>query len=183
MRRVVLAALALLAFALPASAQASRACGHIKTSAYADVPVQVAVSRGGASCAEAQKIASKALSHDPGPFHGADLASGYWLVYGWKCQRGTDGASGCTRGARNLIRMQAQLPAAVPGTTPEEAAKRTLAVVAKACAASHPGSVAGTPVTRQEDNTPYEIAESRSGSGGTEYECEGGEFGNYWFSL
>jgi hypothetical protein len=112
MRQVVLAALALLVLALPASASASRACGIVKTSRYSSAPAEVTVSKGKTSCAEARKIATKFQSRNRGPMHGTDLAEGYWLVYGWKCQDGTDGGSGCMHGKLNAITMQAKLPSA-----------------------------------------------------------------------
>jgi hypothetical protein len=103
----------------PASAQVSRTCGHVKTHRYGGQLVLVTVFRGKASCVEARKIASKFQGPDAGPFHGSDLASGYWIVYGWKCQRGTGGGSGCTHGAHNVIIMQA-----IPSPKEEEAKAR-----------------------------------------------------------
>jgi hypothetical protein len=109
-RCLVLSAVSLAC--LPASAQAfqGRGCRTIKTSAYEGESVRVVVSKGTTSCAEARKIASKFNSRNPGRFHGTDLASGYWIVYGWKCQRGTDGGSGCTHGSHNRLNMQAFPP-------------------------------------------------------------------------
>jgi hypothetical protein len=94
----------------PTIARVSRTCGLIRTDIIGERPVQVTVYRGKASCAEARRIASKFQGRHPGPFHGTDLASGYWIVYGWKCQRDTGGESGCTRGADNMIVMQEEVP-------------------------------------------------------------------------
>jgi hypothetical protein len=111
-KALALTALLVSLAVVPASAQAfqGRGCRTIRTANYGSEPVRVVVSKGHASCAEARKIASKFDSRNPGRFHGTDLASGYWIEYGWKCQRDTDGASGCTHGSRNQIDMQAFPP-------------------------------------------------------------------------
>lgn len=71
----------------------------------------VTVYKGNVSCSEAREVASRFQSGDRGPFHGPDLASGYWVILGWKCQAGTDGGSGCTQGGKQIT-MQAELPPA-----------------------------------------------------------------------
>jgi hypothetical protein len=91
-------------------ARVPRTCGYIKSHWYEGKPVLVTVFKGKASCAEARKIASKFQGRDRGLFHGQNLASGYWIVDGWKCQSGTDGGSGCTHGEGSTITMQAELP-------------------------------------------------------------------------
>jgi hypothetical protein len=95
---------------LPTSAHASRDCGTVKTSRYTGAhAVEVTISRGSASCAEARTIASKFQSRDPGAFHGTNLASGHWLVYGWQCQRGTDGRSGTKRSGTSERKARGKL--------------------------------------------------------------------------
>ena len=104
---LALASAALVSVAVPAGAQASRSCGHVRSSRYGGAPVAVSVFSGATSCSAARKVASRFQDGNRGKFYGIDLASGYWLVDGWKCQSGTDGGSGCSRGPHNLITMQA----------------------------------------------------------------------------
>ena len=95
--------------ALPTGAQAARACGQVKTTRYghASMHVAVTVSEGHVSCSEARHVAARFQSRHRGPFYGQDLASGYWMILGWKCQTGTDGGSGCTHGRGMQITMKA----------------------------------------------------------------------------
>ncbi len=115
-KALALTALLVSLAVVPASAQAfhGRGCRTIKTSAYGGEAIRVVVDRGKASCAEARKIATKFRSRHRGPEHHygkpEGLANAYWIIDGWQCQTGTDGASGCTHGARNLISMQAFPP-------------------------------------------------------------------------
>jgi hypothetical protein len=98
------------------SAQAfqGRGCKTIQTSAYGSEPVRVVVSRGSASCDEARRIAAKFHSRQRGAEHhhgkAEGLSNAYWIVDGWDCHTDTDGASACSRGARNLVSMQAFPP-------------------------------------------------------------------------
>jgi hypothetical protein len=94
--------------ALPTGAQAARACGQVTTARYRGAAVRVTVYEGNVPCREARRVASKFQSPDRGHFYGQNLANGYWLVYGWKCQAGTGGGSGCTHGPGSTITMQAE---------------------------------------------------------------------------
>jgi hypothetical protein len=106
--------IALLGGALiPASAQASRACGQVSARG-SSVPLQVAVYKGNASCAEARKVIHALYGgHRGRPYcehtdsscrdgRPEDLANTYWIVDGWKCGVGA-GGGGCSRGTRNQI--------------------------------------------------------------------------------